>query len=280
MTTYIVPKDDQYVTTNGTPVFRFTLTTKGKTETYTDYPRDLTNLSKEQLLLLAKKVGIHTGLGRKSKYSILPEIEPYILFTTKEEAEEYFPILKEPLGETTHTLQVQANAITKLILEQEETSLYIDCKPYILEKKRLIQDAVYRLRTELERQKEEAMAPPAWWKRGDFVKEEDWEPATYEKDYSYLKVIVEATERIHDGYCSGIDLDEEDVPCYSLSAEPCELEETTYRMVGVLPLKDDRGCNWNFQGSVFDPGWRCATGGSGVCNVRPKVRFLSMERVN
>ena len=135
------------------------------------------------------------------------------------------------------------------------------------------------MEAERKKQREKrACKPPAWWKAGRFVEETDWD----ESDalaYPYLKVIVEATERGHDGYCSGIDICAEGHPVCCYSGEAIEVEERTYKMVGCLPLKDEKGASSNFQGPDFDPGWGCVSDGSGACGIRPSIRFLSMERV-
>ena len=129
---------------------------------------------------------------------------------------------------------------------------------------------------------------PAWWvvaqnsagyedPQNSFKREEDWDAASAPKQ-SHLLVVVEVTERRHDGYCSGLDTDE-DGRVTHWSGEELDVEETTYRMVGAIPLKDEHGQNWNFQGPPFDPLWLLCNG-SGVCNLRPSVQFLSMTRVN
>jgi hypothetical protein len=131
--------------------------------------------------------------------------------------------------------------------------------------------------------------PPAWWKAGHFWREEEWDKASDAPVGPYLKVTVEATERSHNGYCSELETTETGrTYCrkcvwttseMEFEAESVEIEETTYKMVGAIPLKDAYGHSWNFLYGPFDPGWRCASGGSGFCGVRPSVVFLSMERI-
>ena len=123
---------------------------------------------------------------------------------------------------------------------------------------------------------------PLWWKAATFVPEEDWEDMNDDTQRgSYLKVVVEVTERSHDGYCSGIEECEDGTFLrWYADGEPEEIEEVTYRRVGAIPLKDERGANWDFLCGSFDPGWGCGGGGSGVCGVRTTVCFVSMERVN
>lgn len=122
--------------------------------------------------------------------------------------------------------------------------------------------------------------------------EEEWEDLNDDSTRGpYLKVVVEVTERDHDGYCSEIEEDENEDEDEDEDEDeegehtdgwyaPVKIYDTTYRMIGAMPLKDEHGASWDFLCGHFDPGWDCASGGSSVCGVRPSVRFLSMERIN
>ena len=111
-----------------------------------------------------------------------------------------------------------------------------------------VQEAKARLEEE-ERKQEEATKPPAWWEAGDFAcaQDSDDEDDTDEMQRPYLRVVVQAITRSHDGYCSGIDEDEDGQPVCCYNGEPAEIEEHSYLMTGFLPLKDPRGVSWNFQ---------------------------------
>ena len=254
-------------------LFSFTLVQNGTTYQYT-LNKDLFSETIANLRVIAKKIGL-SGSGRMKKGELVLAIEPYVFFTTREEAVAAWPILAEPLKETESDLLDQIVAMCA-------SPGYLDPNylAHFRQREAEVQAAIKTLEMEAERQKqrEKGRLPPAWWKPAHFVEEADWDESDAPA-HPYLKVIVEATERGHDGYCSGIDICAEGhaVCCYS--GEAIEVEERTYRMIGCLPLKDDKDASWNFQGPDFDPGWGCVSDGSGVCGIRPSVKFLSMERV-
>lgn len=105
---------------------------------------------------------------------------------------------------------------------------------------------------------------PAWWKAGHFEKEDEWD-VRMEPTTPHLRVVVEVTEWYHDGYCSdGVE-------------DSYEAMKT--KMIGWVPLKDERGANWDWQVGMFNPGLKCPTGGSGAHCRRPSAKFVSMVRI-
>jgi hypothetical protein len=152
--------------------------------------------------------------------------------------------------------------------------------------------AVLKIEAERAAARQSGDDAPDWWKHGNFVPSDDWDEASAPA-HPYLRIVVEVTERNHDGYCSGIDEDEDGE--FHVRGDHVEIEETVALYTGCLPLHDWHGDNWEFkQGDALqtdycessdflcppiDPGWRCASGGSGVCGVRPSVRFVSMTHV-
>jgi hypothetical protein len=258
---------------NADGFFSFTLVQQGTTYQYT-LNKDLFSETVNNLRVLAKKVGL-SGSGRMKKAELAAALEPYVFFTPREEALAAWPILDEPLEDTERDLRDQS-------LTLRASAGYLDPAylAHFRQREAEVQAAIKTLEMEAERQRqrEKGRLPPAWWKIGRFVEESDWDESDAPA-HPYLKVIVEATERGHDGYCSGIDICAEGHPVCCYSGEAIEVEERTYKMIGCLPLKDEKGASWNFQGPDFDPGWGCSSDGSGVCGIRPSVRFISMERV-
>jgi hypothetical protein len=257
---------------NPAHLFSFTLVQSGTTRQYT-LNKNLAENTVADLRLLVKKIGL-SGMGYMKKEFLARRLQAYIFFTTHEEAAAELPILDEPLATTERDLRDQMNRVGYLVGTQPYKHFAHLCKK---------QDEVTaawqtaHMEEEREREREKGKAPPLWWQAGDFVKEEDWDTADA-AEVPYLKVVVDVIERSHDGYCSGVEEDEDGNYIHFGGGE-VEIEETAYRMIGRLPLKDANGAAWQFQGPTFDPLWRCASGGSGVCDVGASVTFVSMERV-
>lgn len=258
---------------NPAHLFSFTLVESGTTRQYT-LNKSLTENTVSDLRFLAKKIGL-SGTGRLKKKALADALEPYVFFTTRAEAEAQFPILAEPLAPTAAALAAQRQALDAAFSGFTDPNFVAHVHTRYAEI-----DAAHLTLAMDERDRAmraSGKEPPLWWELGHWDKEEDWED--YERpEGSYLKVVVEVTERSHDGYCSGVEEDEDGHYIHFGGGE-VEIEETKYKMIASLPLRDPGGAAWNYQGPAFDPGWRCATGGSGVCDVRPSVSFVSMERI-
>ncbi len=263
----VVPKEDQT-----DDCFRFTLVKDGKTTEHTGIHKRLEENTMTNLRILAKKVGL-SGTGYMKKDRLARELQACVFFNTHEEAAAAWPILDEPLEATLRGLTLQRYDIGQLVATQPYTHFAHFCKK-MEEVNAALRTA--QMEAERERQREKGKEPPKWWAAGDFVKEEDWNPSNWTTPY--LKVVVDVVERSHDGYCSGIEEDD-DGHFIHFGGGDVITEETNYKMIGRVPLKDKRGGAWNFLGPSFDPRWRCASGGSGVCGVRPSVSFVSMERI-
>ncbi len=257
---------------NAAGTFSFTLVQQGTTRQYT-LNKNLVENTVEQLRVLAKKIGL-SGTARLTKFELAQALAPHVFFSTWAEAAAAWPILVEPLAYTEHELRDQSMAL-------RASAGYLDPEftAHFRTREAEVQVDILTLSMEAERAaaRKRRNEPPTWWEAGKFTRtcvdsdDEDDEESPLKPPY--IRVIVRATERNHDGYCSGID-EEDDSDC-----EDTHIEEESYLMTGYLPLKDPRGANWNFQLPPFDPGWRCASGGSGVCGIRPSVHFVSMTRV-
>ena len=258
--------------------FRFSLIEGGVSTEHT-LKKVLQENSLAKLRVLAKKIGLY-GTASMKKFELANAVRPYIFFTTAADATAKFSILTEPLKETPQELRAQYNALFNLeeSLPPTEQANY---DAHFMERLRIIAAAEDAIRAEEERKEEEASAPPAWWEAGDFAcaGDSDEEDEETEMQRPYLRVVVQAITRSHDGYCSGIDEDEDGDGFHCFGGGEVEVEEHSYLMTGFLPLKDPHGQSWDFQIPPFDPGWRCASGGSGVCGIRPSIRFVSMTRV-
>ena len=249
-------------------LFSFTLIQQGATHQHT-LKKNLTENTMADLRALAKKIGL-SGHGRLNKTQLARELQGHVFFNTHEEAVAKYPILAEPLEDTECDLRDQSMCI-RASAGYTDT----DVLAHFRAREAEIQAAIMTLTMEAIYAKERAKERrPAWWGAGDFEPAGRWQD-TMEGPHS--KVVVEATERDHDGYCSGIDGDEEEG--FHIFGSEVEITEPTETYIGCLPLKDEKGASWDFLCSDFDPGWRCASGGSGACGVRPSVRFVSMERV-
>lgn len=273
---FFVPKEDQT-----TEHFRFTLVEDGMENLHQGFRKEMLANSLAQMRVLAKKIGL-SDTGRLKRQAFAAALEPYIFFTTRAEAEAQFPLLAEPIAETELALQTQVCAL--IYYRIRNNADLINYRAHFHAKESEIRAPLKTIQMEAMRadQRTKGLVPPAWWEAGDWVTEEDWNKAAVEPAFvaPYLKVVVEVTERDHDGYCSGVERDYDDTHfIHSRGGEKVEIEERRYRMVAALPLKDKKGAAWEFVGSAFDPNWRCASGGSGVCGVRPSVSFVSMERV-
>ncbi len=259
---------------NAPDVFSFTLIQQGTTRQYT-LKKNLAENTVEQLRALVKKLGL-CDTARLKKAELAAVLQPYVFFTTREEAEKAWPILTLPLEDTEAELREQSQR-----LWASAGWLDFNYVAHYRTKEAEIQAAIKTLQMEAERerQRERGELPPAWWEAGNFQRAEDSDDEEEAEPLArpYLRVIVQATERDHDGYCSGVDGDEEHG--YHIFGGEVDVMEESYLMTGFLPLKTPQGENWNFQGPDFDPGWRCASGGSSVCPIRPTVRFISMTRV-
>lgn len=259
---------------NADDVFSFTLVQQGATRQYT-LKKNLAENTVEQLRVLVKKLGL-CDTGRLKKFELACLLQPYVFFKTAEEATAAWPILGEPLAGTESELRGQLETLLQTEEGQEQPDPnYI---AHFRARREEIQVALKALAMEAEREKarERGDLPPSWWKAGNFVRAEDSDDEE-EPQRPYLRVLVQAIERDHDGYCSGIDEDGEGG--FHEHGEAVEIVEESYLMTGFLPLKDPQGNSWNFQGPDFDPGWGCASAGSGVCGIRPSVRFVSMTLV-
>ena len=270
----VVPAEDQ----RPENLFQFTLIVGGQT-IHRWVPRDFSHRDwcMADLRLLAKKVGL-SGHGRLRKAQLARELQGVVFFNTHEEAVAKYPILAEPIATTEEALIDQRNRLGSLV--GSEGFLYF---AHICKKYEEAQAALRTVQMEAERARwreaEAAKQPPDWWEAGNFVRMEDWEEPGPECR-PYLEITVRVTERSHDGYCSGIEEDPQDGHFFHFMGGDVEIEETSYFMTGKIPLRDEQGRTWDFFGPDFDPGWRCASGGSGVCNVRPSVSFLSMSRID
>lgn len=260
---------------NAAGVFSFTLVQQGTQRQYT-LKKNLQENSVEQLRVLAKKIGLSTG--RRTKFELAQALAPYVFFTTREQAVAAWPILAEPLEDTEQELGDQS-------MRLRSSAGYLDPEftAHFRTREAEVGAAIRTLwmEAERERQRERGELPPSWWKAGNFQRalsdsdEEDEPPLKP----PYLRVIVQAIERNHDGYCSGVEESNLDQRVCSFEGKEVDIVEESYLMTGYLPLKDPRGANWDFLGPPFDPRWDCASGGSGVCGIRPSVHFVSMTRV-
>lgn len=253
---------------NGPDVFSFTLVQQGTTRQYTLKKRLAENTIAD-LRVLAKKVGL-SGHGHLKKAQLARELQGHVFFNTHEEAVTKYPILAEPIATTEAGLTDQRNRVGALIGTEDHIFFAHLCKKFgeiCAAERAAMWEAIYAKKRAKERR-------PAWWDAGDFEPAGRWQDTM---DGPHLKVVVEVTERDHDGWCSSIDGDEEEG--FHTWGHELEITETTETYIGCLPLKDEKGAAWDFLCQDFDPGWRCASGGSGVCGVRPSVRFVSMERI-
>jgi hypothetical protein len=266
--TYHVPKEDQKADAS----FSFPLTHGGKTDIITA-TRPLEENSLETLRLLAKKIGLRS-VSKLRRFDLACALAPYIFFTTREEAVAAWPILAARLEDTEDDLRDQSMA-----LRASAGFLDPNYTAHFRTREAQVQAAMMTIQMESARAARRA-PPPAWWGAGKFVEEDEWDEDSAPAP-PYLRVVVEATTRTHDGYCSDVEEDEDGEFVYSYTNEPVKLKERSFLMVGNLPLKDDHGANWKFQGPSFEPWWNCCgpKGGSGVCGVPATIRFVSMTRV-
>jgi hypothetical protein len=259
---------------NAAGTFSFTLVQNGTTHQYT-LNKNLQENTVEQLRVLAKKIGL-SGTARLKKFELAQALAPYVFFRTWAEAAAAWPILVEPLEDTEQGLRDQS-------MNLRASAGYLDPEftAHFRTREAEVQAAITTLSMEAARKRRNK--PPLWWKAGKFMRafsdsdEEDEEDTPLKPPY--LRVIVQAIERNHDGYCSGVEESDLERRVCCFEGKDVDIVEDSYLMTGYLPLKDPNGANWDFLGPPFDPRWDCASGGSGVCGIRPSVHFVSMTRV-
>lgn len=261
---------------NGPDTFSFTLVQQGTTRQYTLKKR-LAENTVADLRALAKKMAL-CDTGRMKKAELAAALEPYVAFKTRAEAEAAWPILSQPAAEQISPIRRQIRDLMSFMIDND--AVLVDYLAHFHARIKELNAEIKKHEKEAADAKDraEGRLPPFWWRAGDFETEDRWLPETH--DGPYLKVVVEVTESAHEGYCSGIerDDDEDDFVC-CFNGEPIEITQTKRAYVGAVPLKDANGNDWDFGGPSFDPGWGCVSGGSGVCGIHPIVRFVSVDRV-
>lgn len=260
---------------NGPDVFSFTLVQQGTTRQYTLKKR-LAENTVADLRALAKKIAL-SDTGRMKKAELAEALEPYICFTTRAEAEAAWPILTQSPAEQIGLLRRQVRDLISFMIDND--AVLVNYLAHFHTKMAELNAEIKALekKAEVAAARASGRLPPLWWCAGDFETEERWAPQTH--DGPYLKVVVEATESAHEGYCSGIDEDDEGKFVCCFNGDAIEITQTKKTYVGAVPLKDANGADWVFQGPDFDPGWGCVSGGSGVCGIHPVVRFVSVKRL-